>query len=219
MHSSHLKAVALLLTLFSGACSGNSATLSIESSNETAQQAAIQRKSVREDISGLDILKDYNRDLWEGPDGWSETQWQWKKRLGWDKECDYVGEVTPYTLSDSIQLIQILCVPGSYQGMHYLYRYDTQDGSSQQLALGTADSTDNPQEIWGQLDFNAKNKRLTILTLARGLGDCGSYRVFSFDTPQSQPQLIEHRAQSCDLPANNPDEQMKTPEQWPLIAR
>ena len=28
---------------------------------------------------GLDLLKNYDKDLWSGPDGWTEEQWAWKK--------------------------------------------------------------------------------------------------------------------------------------------
>jgi len=47
---------------------------------------------------------------WDGPASWSDKQWKWKKRLRWNKECDYVGEIEIHPVSKTQQLIQVMCV-------------------------------------------------------------------------------------------------------------
>lgn len=207
-----LKATALFLVLAVTGCHWPISEQETEVSISVAPKT--QSASVRPDRSDLDLLSDYNRDLWDGPDGWTDEQWHWKKRLQWDKECDYVGEVTLFLLSDRIQLVQVMCVPGAYQSMYYLYLYDSEDRSSKQLALGTLDSAEDLYQVWGRLEFDSSSKQLTVLTLARGMGDCGSYRVFSFDNSREQPELVEHRAKRCET---HPQTSGQTPSEWPMV--
>jgi len=205
--SSYIRFFLLLLTgILATGCSSNGLT------DEPLSQQADSDKN-------LDLLTDYDRDIWIGPDGWTQEQWQWKRRLRWNKECDYLGEVSVFQMSSNKQLIQVECVPGAYQGMQYLYLYNPQDQSAQQLSLDTPGDSSNPYEIWGHLEFNNQNQQLSILSLSRGTGDCGSYRVYSFDNSTNHQQLIEHRIRECSEEAlpDNPPESLFDPKQWPLI--
>jgi hypothetical protein len=80
----------------------------------TAQPETTNIKKNVRNTEGLDLLTNYDRDLWEGPAGWSDKQWKWKKRLRWNKKCDYVGEIEIHSVSKNQQLIQVMCVPGAY---------------------------------------------------------------------------------------------------------
>lgn len=181
--------------------------------------AETQKNTVQSNNEGLDLLTDYDREMWSGPDGWSNEQWQWKRQLRWDRECDLLAEVEVHPLSRSHQLVQIMCVPGSYQPMHYLFLYNTDNKTSTQLAIGTPETTDRTKEIWGHLSFNKESALLAITSLSRGLGDCGIYRVFNFKTPGHLPILLEKRQRKCGkepLP-KNPPEEFFIPEKWPLV--
>ncbi|VAX02318.1 hypothetical protein MNBD_GAMMA19-1175 [hydrothermal vent metagenome] len=204
--------LAVFLGLSGTACSDNL-------HNDTAQPEAIDIKQNIYNTKGLDLLTNYDKDLWDGPAGWSDKQWKWKKRLRWDKECDYIGEVEVHPVSKTRQLIQIMCVPGAYQAMYYLFLYDSKSKSAKQLALGAPKNTDNPNEISGHLKFSEKNSLLSIVTLSRGIGDCGIYRVFSFKEPDFLPKLIEERKKECgeDPLPENPPKSFFNPEKWPLV--
>ncbi len=186
--------------------------------NELTQPNSTGENPEKSNLTSLDVLTEYDRDIWGGPDAWDDEQWQWKKRLRWGKACDYVGDIELFSLSKKHQLIKVLCVPGAYQETSYLFLYDRQNKVSKQLALGRAE---NPKEIIGRLVFTEKNKTISILTLSRGVGDCGVYRVFSFEPSQYTPILVEQRARACSeklLPKNSPKE-IFNPKKWPLVKR
>jgi len=91
--------------------------------------------------------------------------------------------------------------------------------SAQQLALGAPENTDKLNEISGHLKFNEERSLLSIVTLSRGTGDCGIYRVFRFIKPDFSPELIEKRKRECSeksLP-ENPPESFLNPKKWPLV--
>jgi len=205
--------IAAFVVLFVTACSD-------DIQKESAQPEAKNAKPDSRNIEGLDLLTNYDRDIWDGPDSWSDKQWEWKKRLRWNKACDYVGEVEVYTISKDHELVKVMCVPGAYQAMNYLFLYDLKSNSAKQLALGAPENTDQPNEIWGHLDFNEKSSLLSIVTLSRGVGDCGVYRVFNFKTPNFSPKLVEKRKRECSEEAlpENPPEAFFNPKKWPLVS-
>jgi|GEM_PF-2979180 len=179
------------------------------------------------DKTGLDILQSYDRDLWSGPEGWSEAQWRWKQRLKWDRDCDYVADVETYSLVAPFQLVTVLCVPGAYQPTYYLYLFDGDSQQGRQLELGFPASTDNPKEVIGTLQVDSAEKTLEILTRSRGMGDCGTYRVFHFnpatELTQAGFQLQQTRSRACrDHPAVKFEELPKSLfdyKNWPLTTR
>ncbi len=185
----------------------------------TAQPETTNIKKNVRNTEGLDLLTNYDRDLWEGPAGWSDKQWKWKKRLRWNKECDYVGEIEIHSVSKNQQLIQVMCVPGAYQAMYYLFLYDSKNKSAQQLTLGAPENTDKLNEISGHLKFNEERTLLSIVTLSRGTGDCGIYRIFRFKKPDFSPKFIEKRKRECseNSPPENPPESFLNPKKWPLV--
>lgn len=178
------------------------------------------------DKTGLDILQSYDRDLWSGPEGWSEAQWRWKQKLKWDRNCDYVADVETYSLGAPYQLVTVQCVPGAYQPTYYLYLFDRDSQEGRQLELGFPASTDNPKEIIGTLQVNSAENTLEILTLSRGLGDCGTYRVFHFkpatEFTQADFKMQQTRSRACqDLSAVKFEHLPKSLfdyRNWPLTA-
>ncbi len=176
------------------------------------------------DLSDLDLLENYDRELWSGPDGWSSEQWQWKKTLKWGKNCDYVADIETHEIGPKYQLITVQCVPGSYQPTYYVYIFDRHSKDNKQLLLGTTHNTNDPKEITGTINYNPSNQQLSILTLSRGLGDCGIFRTFDFksgeDIEESEFKLDESRARGC---VNHSVDIEQLPSEifdylsWPLI--
>jgi hypothetical protein len=146
-------------------------------------------------LSQLDILQDYDRDLWGGPDAWNEEQWRWKRLLKWDRNCDYVGDVETYDLNERLQLVKVQCVPGAYQAMYYLFLFDKTTQESKQLKLGHPESTDNPKEIFGEIEYDKAKQQMSILTLSRGVGDCGRYRLFNFISSDNLHKVVFQEAE------------------------
>lgn len=196
-----------------------------KSDNVDSIQSKANQVVLTEELAGLDILQDYDRDLWGGPDAWSKEQWRWKKTLKWDHHCDYLGEVETFDLQNKLQLVRILCVPGAYQPMSYLYLFDQNTRQGKQLELAADGSTDNPKESFGNIEFDSAKKQLSILTLSRGLGDCGTYQVYqlarlkSFADASFEP--AEVRRKNCEDHAGKAFEELPKSlfdyKNWPLI--
>ena len=180
-------------------------------------QTESQPKESTIDKSKLDLLTDYDREIWAGPDGWSASQWQWKQTLKWDRHCDYVAEVEVVDISKTLQIITVQCIPGAYQPMHYVYLLDKSSNNHWQLEIPSEES---PQEIWGHIEINAAQAEISVLSLSRGLGDCGTFNRFKVDIDApSAFELIERRQQSCRELPNMPIEDLPKdwldPKQWP----
>ena len=150
---------------------------------------------VNKDTSDLDILQNYNKDLWAGPAAWTEEQWQWKRTLKWDRQCDYLGDVTTVSTSLGYDIIQIICVTGAYQPTQYLFTFDPESKKYQQLMLGQFG--ESPQEILGHIGINTKSNTLSVLHLTRGTADCGIFREFQLKGLMEQPKLFLTRKQEC----------------------
>ncbi len=109
--------------------------------------------------------------------------------------------------------------------MYYLFLFDVITEKSKQLNLGLPDSTDNPREVIGRIEFNKTKQQMSILSLSRGVGDCGSYRLFDFinsnDLNKAGFQQTEFRQQTCKnyAPENldNLPKEIFDYKQWPLV--
>ncbi len=222
----HYKITQFLILLTAGAlisaCSSKGET--IEKPQNVAAATETSIGSEQRDLKGLEVLMDYDRDLWTGPDGWNDEQWKWKRRLGWDRECDYVGDVKAVALGNQRQLITVQCIPGAYQPMSYLYLYDNAQEKGKPLRLGLPESSENLQEVYGRINYDTKRKELSILNLSRGVGDCGTYRTFELIDGQSYDKtsfiLNEKRERDCeDLSGKDFDNLPKDIfdyENWPI---
>lgn len=182
--------------------SSSTATTEADKVEQIPPQIAKKSKQEKRDITGLDLLTDYDRELWSGPDGWSDSQWQWKRWLNWGQECDYVADVKTFMLSKKLEFVSVLCVPGSYQPTYYLYLFDNQKKQGKQLGLGFSESSLDLNEVIGNIEYEPTNKQLSILTLSRGLADCGVYRVFSLTNVNSlidsNLQIKQIRRRECE---------------------
>jgi len=167
----------------------------------------------------LDLLSDYDRELWDGPDKWTDKQWYWKRTLKWDRACDYVAEVDTREMTEALWLVQVMCVPGAYQPTYYLYLFAPAEKRSLQLALGAKENTDIANNVSGDLRYDSQHKKLHITTLSRGLGDCGVYQVYGFSERLEQPTLLEKRRRDCSeqpLP-DNPPQEIFDARKWPRV--
>ena len=222
-----------LIASLSIACQGDSGQLknktqSIETTSisETSSNTGnSETPSGVPPVSQLDILQDYDRELWSGPDTWTDEQWKWKKQLKWDRNCDYIGEVDTRDISDRLQLITVQCVPGVYQATYYIFVFDRITKKNRQLKFGLSQNTDSPKEVLGTIEYDEKKNQMSILTLSRGVGDCGTYRVFEYtglnDLDKELFLQTEKRIRKCkDYGIDSVEELPKSIfdyRSWPLV--
>jgi hypothetical protein len=130
----------------------------------------------------------------------------WRKVLKWPAECEEAFEASHAgddgglvfaELSPRVTLVDVLCAAGGYQPSHIFLRLDER-GSSRVVAVleftpfdsedGRTVSRSAPHsELWGEAYIAADRRELSVLSLSRQLGDCGTWHKWAIGT--EQPRL------------------------------
>lgn len=128
--------------------------------------------------------------------------------------------VERHDLGDGRTLYLVQCDQAAYQGVYVAMETGPGDGPAKLLRFATADADGGriirreDDSLVGDPRFNGADKTLTVLTKARGVGDCGSYAVYGFDAA-GKPAARELRARECPKKAGP----YLPPERWPLAGR
>ena len=161
-----------------------------------------------------------------------------QQKLHWPKDCedtfrDTFGGGTDgpglplrdtgverHDLGNGRTLFLVQCDQAAYQGVYAAMETGPGDGPARLLRFPTADADGGrvirreDDSLVGDMQFDETNKTLTVLTKARGVGDCGSYAVYGFDAA-GKPAVRELRARECPKKAGP----YLPPERWPLVGR
>ena len=159
-------------------------------------------------------------------------------RLHWPKDCEESFRETfaaapdgpglplrdtgveRHELGNGRTLYLVQCDQAAYQGVYVAMETGPGDGPAKLLRFPTADADGGriirreDDSLVGDMQFHEADKTLTVLTKARGVGDCGSYAVYGFDTA-GKPTVRELRARECPKKAGP----YLPPERWPLVGR
>ena len=159
-------------------------------------------------------------------------------RLHWPKDCEEsfretfaaapdgpglplrATGVERHDLGNGRTLYLVQCDQAAYQGVYVAMETGPGDGPAKLLRFPTADADGGriirreDDSLVGDPRFNGADKTLTVLTKARGVGDCGSYAVYGFDAA-GKPAARELRARECPKKAGP----YLPPERWPLAGR
>jgi Protein of unknown function (DUF1176) len=154
--------------------------------------------------------------------------------LKWPQECEQEHQaavralelpdarVRFFDLGGRRYLTEVGCARAAYQEV---YRYFLLDESgapvrARPFKLPTLTPDANGQwqaaeldELAGETTFDAKRKLLTVMTRARGLGDCGTRAVYSVDLKTGRLVLTDLWGRDCD---GEPDK-APPPDQWPRV--
>jgi len=158
-----------------------------------------------------------------------------QQKLHWPKDCedtfrDTFGGgadgpglplrdtgVERHDLGDGRTLFLVQCDQAAYQGVYVAMETGPGDGPAKLLRFPTADADGGriirreDDSLVGDMQFHEADKTLTVLSKARGVGDCGSYAVYGFDAA-GKPTVRELRARECPKKAGP----YLPPERWPL---
>ncbi len=156
-------------------------------------------------------------------------------RLHWPKDCeDSFREtfaaapdgpglplrdtgVERHDLGDGRTLFLVQCDQAAYQGVYVAMETSPGDGPAKLLRFPMADADGGrivrreDDSLVGDMQYNEADKTLTVLSKARGVGDCGSYAVYGFDAA-GKPTARELRVRECPKKAGP----YLPPERWPL---
>jgi hypothetical protein len=161
----------------------------------------------------------------------------WQALLRWPDDCDeafrqsHAGDdagLEFHQLSDGVFLLGVVCAAGSYQPSTIFLRVD--DRKSPPTAVGlTFDSYESADgaslmrtqvtELWGDAAFLAPTRELTLLSVSRQSGDCGTWARYALT--EATPRLLEFRAR-LPCPARPGDhvapEPGKPPPGWKTVS-
>ena len=156
-------------------------------------------------------------------------------RLHWPKDCEESFRETfaaapdgpglplrdtgveRHDLGNGRTLFLVQCDQAAYQGVYVAMEAGPGDGPARLLRFPTADADGGriirreDDSLVGDMQFHEADKTLTVLSKARGVGDCGSYAVYGFDAA-GKPTVRELRARECPKKAGP----YLPPERWPL---
>lgn len=156
---------------------------------------------------------------------------RWRTALAWPDDCESQhqsavkllelndGRVRVFDLGGRRSLVEVGCARGAYQDSLLYYLYDESRTPPQvtRLALPSYEAVDDewePTELTeatGAASFDTARKLLTLRTLARGLGDCGS--IARYRVQGTKLVLVDFRGRGCDgEPENAPPA-----EKWPRV--
>ena len=162
------------------------------------------------------------------------------KRLQWSDDCeeDFEDFITSsyatdddqknlgiaiYPLDGKTRLATVKCSSATYQdnfivmlyeedakgpGRPLTFKYYDRDPSGKVEVRETKDGS-------GQVEFDPKKKTLSVLSLAKGTGECGSLTVYGFEGGKAH--VLSARAQACFDDGRTSTE--VEPEQWPLVQK
>lgn len=157
---------------------------------------------------------------------------RWRALLNWPERCEADHQATlaalglndsrvqVYDLEANRRLIVVGCAQGAYQSTWRYHLLDESVSPPKALALAVLTWQLDDEDVWQPLEaqelagapsFDARARVLTILTRARGLGDCGlrvRYRVQG-----DRLNVLEARGRACD----GDPEQAAPPERWPAL--
>lgn len=130
------------------------------------------------------------------------------------------GRVRFFNVGGRRHVVEVACARGAYQESHLYFLLDESatPPKAEPLVLPGFRLDDDEQwqkedatQVAGESRFDPDRKTLTILTLARGLGDCG--RLARYGYRAGKLELVEFRGRACD----GDPEQAPPPEQWPRV--
>lgn len=177
------------------AVGGCGAQSDVERQREAAVAAA-EREVHRSPIDGLPRA---------GAIGVSDRA-RWRPVLQWPESCEEAfqasragedGGMAFHTLGPGLWTVEVLCAAGSYQPSHVFLRFDERGSSPMAtlLEFPVYESEDGQRvtqrmesELFGETTFSADGRTLSLLSLARQLGDCGTWTRYRVST--ERPKLV-----------------------------
>jgi hypothetical protein len=159
----------------------------------------------------------------------------WRARLHWPDDCEGAFEATDvsggsgleiHALSDGSTLVQIRCAAGAYQPSQLVMRTtDARPSVASILSFTTWGSADGEsleqtesEEVWGELTYLPEAQELTLLSLSRQTGDCGTWAEYRLAEGNPKLEALYVRM-PCPATPGEPADPVpgKPPEGWKRI--
>lgn len=135
----------------------------------------------------------------------------WQALLEWPASCEESfqmsrasddGGLMFHALDIGLSTVEVLCAAGAYQPSHLFLRFDERGSSpvATVLEFPVLESEDGKKvtqstetELFGETTFSADGRSLSVLSVARQIGDCGIWSRYTIGT--EHPRLSAAAAQ------------------------
>jgi hypothetical protein len=154
---------------------------------------------------------------------------EWRRQLHWPQPCEQAfartreqrgtqSGVRVIRLSSGWRVVEVRCAAGAYQPSQMFVGISPTGIASSPIAVATLTFDDEgrakwsaSEEVWGTVTFAADADEVTIVNVARGLGDCGSMIVYRIDTDGVISfKVATARGKPCD-------DNSQAPQSWPVL--
>lgn len=143
---------------------------------------------------------------------------RWQPILRWPESCEAAfrtsrasddGGVAFHQRGPGLSTVEVLCAAGSYQPSHVFLRFDERRSSpeSNVLRFPTYQSEDGVRvthqveaELFGETAVSPDGRELSVLNLARQLGDCGIWTRYAIGTESPKVVAAATRLPCPDTP-------------------
>lgn len=144
---------------------------------------------------------------------------RWRPILRWPDSCEEAfqasragddGGLAFHTIGPGLATVEVRCAAGSYQPSHVFLRFDERGSSpvSTVLAFPAYRSEDGagvtPQtetELFGETAFSPDGRELSVLSVARQIGDCGIWTRYAIATEHPRVVAAASRLPCSDRPS------------------
>lgn len=156
---------------------------------------------------------------------------EWRQQLQWPEACEQAftqtreqggpqNGVRVMRLSRGWRLVEVRCAAGAYQPSQVFVGISPTGIASAPISVPTMTFDEegranwsSAEEVWGTVTFAADANEITIVSLARGLGDCGSMIVYRIDTDGVITfKVAAAKGKPCD-------DNSQAPTSWPVVNR
>jgi uncharacterized protein DUF1176 len=154
---------------------------------------------------------------------------EWRQQLHWPQPCEQAfaqtreqrgaqSGVRVMRLSSGWRVVEVRCAAGAYQPSQMFVGISPTGIASPPISMPTVTFDDEgrakwstSEEVWGTVTFGAEANQVTIVNVARGLGDCGSMIVYRIDTDGVISfKVATARGKPCD-------DNSQAPTSWPVL--
>jgi hypothetical protein len=154
---------------------------------------------------------------------------EWRQRLRWSPSCERAFSQTRtkerpgnglriVRLDNGWQLIEVRCAEGAYQPSQEFFGITPSGTTTAVLSvpIATFDTRgmvrwSTAEEVWGTVTLDAVRREATVVSVSRGVGDCGTSIVYRIDAESVITlEVATARGKACD-------DNSQAPTSWPVI--
>jgi Protein of unknown function (DUF1176) len=124
------------------------------------------------------------------------------KNCSFGSQAEALQKSEFFKVGNKKYIVQVMCYLGAYQGGYEYYLLTENAGQVQSKPLNLLKISENGSKqvdnsLSGYPTYDSSKKKLTVFTKGRGLGDCGSFGRYQFESDRFIAKEIRVKSE-CD---------------------